>query len=59
LGEDVGFDVAVVVSGFPVAEVAIPQLGLKQFDDSILSDPLYLTDCAHNGYSLALIFIIF
>ena len=51
LAQQSGFDVAVGVPVFPVAQVGIAQL-LEQRDDAILGDPLNLSNGAHSVYSL-------
>lgn len=51
LAEQVRLDVAIVGAGFPVAEVGVPQMGLKQLDDTILGNAFPLADGAHGGVS--------
>ena len=55
LAQQVSFDVAVVFPVFPVAQLGIAQVLLKELHNTILGNPLPLTNSTHNiASSLAL-----
>src|SRR5690606_19750206 len=45
--QDFFFDVAIAFSLLPIAEIAVVQLLLKEFDHPVLSFAFYLADLAH------------